>query len=166
MSNAFQWNCFNLVYTCNIALILFLNVMSENLGSLSPLSHNVTLRRPPLPTLTCDVIYGCPLRKGEGRKEWKDGRDFTIGSDLEVAALSHSAVRGLLVVLTRGWAPICAIWHTYINRLTVIGPSLTKGCSPTRFTPAYAWFCLTNDHSGSSDPFFNFVTKRITKEKN
>ena len=24
MLNAFQWNCFNLVYTCNIALILFL----------------------------------------------------------------------------------------------------------------------------------------------
>ena len=24
MSNAFQWNCFNLVVTCNIALILFL----------------------------------------------------------------------------------------------------------------------------------------------
>ena len=23
MCNAFQWNCFNLVYKCNIALILF-----------------------------------------------------------------------------------------------------------------------------------------------
>ena len=35
--------------------------MSQNLGSLPPLSHNVTLRRPPPPPLTCDVIYGCPL---------------------------------------------------------------------------------------------------------
>jgi hypothetical protein len=25
------------------------------------LLHNVTLRRPPLPPLTCDVIYGSPL---------------------------------------------------------------------------------------------------------
>ena len=29
---------------------------SQNLESLSPLSHNVTLRRPPPPPLTCDVI--------------------------------------------------------------------------------------------------------------
>ena len=36
--------------------------MSQNLGSCSPpLSHNVTLRRPPPPHLMCDVIYGCPL---------------------------------------------------------------------------------------------------------
>ena len=35
--------------------------MSQNLGPLSPLSHNVTLHRPPPPPLTCDVIYGCPL---------------------------------------------------------------------------------------------------------
>ena len=36
--------------------------MSQNLGYLpSPLSHNVTLRRPPSPFLMCDVIYGCPL---------------------------------------------------------------------------------------------------------
>ena len=35
--------------------------MSQNLGSLPPLSHNVTLSRPPPPPLTCDVIYGCHL---------------------------------------------------------------------------------------------------------
>ena len=35
--------------------------MSQNLGSLPPLSHNVTLRRPPPSPLTCDVIYGLPL---------------------------------------------------------------------------------------------------------
>ena len=34
--------------------------MSQNLGSLPPLSHNVTLSRPP-PPLTCDIIYGWPL---------------------------------------------------------------------------------------------------------
>ena len=34
--------------------------MSQNLGSLPPLSHNVILRRPRLP-LKCDVIYGWPL---------------------------------------------------------------------------------------------------------
>ena len=35
--------------------------MSQNLGSLPPLSRNVTLRRPPPPPLTRDVIYGFPL---------------------------------------------------------------------------------------------------------
>ena len=46
----FSIELFNLVDTCNIALILFLNVMSQHLGSLAPpLSHNVALRRPPLP---------------------------------------------------------------------------------------------------------------------
>ena len=28
-----------------------------------PFAHNVTLRRPPPPPLTFDVIYGCPLRR-------------------------------------------------------------------------------------------------------
>ena len=37
--------------------------MSQNLGSSSPLSHNVTLHRPPASPLTCDVIYGCPLQQ-------------------------------------------------------------------------------------------------------
>ena len=37
-------------------------MMSQNLRFLPfPLSHNVTLRRPPPPPLTCDVIYGCSL---------------------------------------------------------------------------------------------------------
>ena len=36
--------------------------MSQNLRSLPPpLPHNVTLRQHPPPSLTCDVIYGCPL---------------------------------------------------------------------------------------------------------
>ena len=55
---AFQWNCFSLVDTCNIALILFLKCDVTKFRI--PLSHNVTLRRPP-PPLTCDVIYGWPL---------------------------------------------------------------------------------------------------------
>ena len=37
--------------------------MSQKLGSLLPLSHNVTLRRPPPSPLTCNVIYGCPLSR-------------------------------------------------------------------------------------------------------
>ena len=41
----------------------FWNVMSQNLGSLPPLSHSVTLRRTPPPPLTCDVIYGFPLTR-------------------------------------------------------------------------------------------------------
>ena len=57
MFNDFQWNCFNLVYTFNIALILFLkcDVTKFRIPLLL-----VTLRRPLLP-LTCDVIYGWPL---------------------------------------------------------------------------------------------------------
>ena len=35
--------------------------MSQNLGTLPPLSHNVTLCRSYPPPLTYDVIYGCPL---------------------------------------------------------------------------------------------------------
>ena len=59
--NAFQLNCFNLVDTCNIALILFfLNVMSQNLV-FPPLSHNVTLRRPPLPPLRVTYFMEGPL---------------------------------------------------------------------------------------------------------
>ena len=48
------------VDTCNIALILFLNVMSQNLGYLPLLSHNFTLRRLPPSPLTRDVIYESP----------------------------------------------------------------------------------------------------------
>ena len=60
MFNAFQWNCFNLIYTHNIALILFLKCDVTQFRIPPPLSRNVTLRRP-LPPLTCDVIYGLPL---------------------------------------------------------------------------------------------------------
>jgi hypothetical protein len=62
MFNAFQCNCFNLVDTCNIALILFLKFYVTKFRiPLHPLSHNVTLCQPPLPPLRCDVIYECPL---------------------------------------------------------------------------------------------------------
>ena len=62
MINAFQWNCFNLVDTCNIALILFFkcDVSKFRIPPL-PLSHNATPRLLPPPPLTCDVICGCPL---------------------------------------------------------------------------------------------------------
>ena len=47
MFYACQWNCFNLVYTCNIALILFLNCdVNKFRIPPPPLSYNVTLRRP------------------------------------------------------------------------------------------------------------------------
>ena len=50
MFNAFQWNCFNLVDTCNIALILFLKCgVTKFRIPPPPLSHNITLRRPPPP---------------------------------------------------------------------------------------------------------------------
>ena len=49
MFNAFQWNCFNLVDTCNIALILFLKCDVTKFRFPPPLSYNVTLRRPPPP---------------------------------------------------------------------------------------------------------------------
>ena len=64
MFNAFQWDCFNLVDVCNIALILFLKCDVITFRIPPPLSHNVTLRRPP-PPLTSGVIYGCPLRRRE-----------------------------------------------------------------------------------------------------
>ena len=41
------WNCFNLVDTCNIALILFLKCDVTKCRIPPPLSHNVSLRRPP-----------------------------------------------------------------------------------------------------------------------
>ena len=37
MFNAFQWNCFNLVYTCNIALILFLECDVTKIMILPPI---------------------------------------------------------------------------------------------------------------------------------
>jgi hypothetical protein len=66
MFNTFQWNCFNLVDTCNMALILFLKCDVTKFRITLPLSHNVTLRRPPSAPLTCDVIYGCPLPAPKG----------------------------------------------------------------------------------------------------
>ena len=48
MFNAFLWNCFNLVDTWNIALILSLKCdVTKFRISRPPLSHNVTLRWPP-----------------------------------------------------------------------------------------------------------------------
>ena len=54
--NAFQWNCFNLVYTCNIALILFLKCDVTKFRIPPPPCHTLST----LP-LTCDVVYGRPL---------------------------------------------------------------------------------------------------------
>ena len=54
MFNAFQWNCFNLVYTCNIALILVLKCdVSKFRIPPPPLPHNVTLRRTLSPLIMC-----------------------------------------------------------------------------------------------------------------
>ena len=62
MFNASQLNCLNLVYTCNIALILFLKCdVTKSRIPPPPLSHNVTISRPPFAPLTCEVIYVCPL---------------------------------------------------------------------------------------------------------
>ena len=53
-----------MVDTCNIAVILFFKCdVTKFRIPPSPPSHNVTLHRPSLPPLTCDVIYGCPLIK-------------------------------------------------------------------------------------------------------
>ena len=61
MFNSFQWNCFNLVDTCNTALMLFLKCDVSKFRIPPLLSQNVTLSRPPPPPLMCDVIYGCLL---------------------------------------------------------------------------------------------------------
>ena len=52
--------------------------MSQNLGSLPALSHNVTLRRPP-PPLTCDVIHGYPLINNVSMEENIDHPDVLFG---------------------------------------------------------------------------------------
>ena len=46
--NGFQWNCFNLVYTCNVALILSLkcDVTKFRIPTPPLLSRNDTFRRP------------------------------------------------------------------------------------------------------------------------
>ena len=56
MFKDFQWNCFNLVYTCNIALILFFKCDVTKFRIPPPLVTQChTSSNPPL---TCDVIYG------------------------------------------------------------------------------------------------------------
>ena len=59
MFNAFQWNCFNLVYTCNIALILFLKcqVTTFRIPPLVTKCHTLSTPSP----LTWNVIYRWPL---------------------------------------------------------------------------------------------------------
>ena len=65
MFNDFQWNCFNLIYTCNIALILFLKCDVTKFR-IPPSCHTSSIPSPPL---TCDEIYGRPLSKQEDLKE-------------------------------------------------------------------------------------------------
>ena len=55
MFNAFQWNCFNLVHTCNIALILLLKWDVTKFRILPPLVTQCKISSTP-PSLTCDVI--------------------------------------------------------------------------------------------------------------
>ena len=57
MFNAFQWNCFNLVYTCNIALILFLKC-------------NVTKFRIPSPLVTQCHTSSTPSPLNVWRNLW------------------------------------------------------------------------------------------------
>ena len=62
MYKAFQWNCFNLVDTCNIPLILLLKYDVTKFRILPPsLVTQCHKSSTPPPPLTCDVNYGCPL---------------------------------------------------------------------------------------------------------
>ena len=59
---AFQLNCFNLVDTCNIALMLFLKsvVTKFRIPPCPLVTHCHTSSIPSVLPLTCEVIYGCP----------------------------------------------------------------------------------------------------------
>ena len=60
MFNAFQWNCFNLVVTCNIAFIIFLKCDVTKFRIILPVTQCHTSSTPSAPS-KCDIIYGCPL---------------------------------------------------------------------------------------------------------
>ena len=60
MFNAFQWNCFNLVDTCNTALILFLKCDVTKFRIPPPLVTQCHTSSTPSPPLMCDVMYGWP----------------------------------------------------------------------------------------------------------
>ena len=58
MCNVFQWNCFNLVYTCNIALILFFKCDVTEFRIPPPVVTQCHTSSTPSAPLMCDVIYG------------------------------------------------------------------------------------------------------------
>ena len=80
MFNAFQWNCCNLVYTCNIALILFLKCdVSQNLGSLPSLVTQChTSSTPPSPLNVWRNLWMAPNTSSKKHALYHvvTGRDF------------------------------------------------------------------------------------------
>ena len=72
--------------------------MSQNLGSLPPLSHNVTFRRPPTPPLTRDVINGWSLKEGGGGQQ-----RVTRGAGILNFVTSHfkNSIKAILHVSTK-----------------------------------------------------------------
>ena len=92
--NAFQWNCFNLLDTCNIALIQFLKCDVTKFR-ISPFPcHTMSHFIDPL---TCHVIYGCPLIIG--RQTWLNFVFFS----------AHGWTGGCMgSVLTRSQVKLCS----------------------------------------------------------
>ena len=103
MFNAFQWNCINLVYTCNIALILFLKCDVTKFRIPLPLWHTMSHFVDPLPPLTCDVIYRWPLRRIAWKKEisvsWNSSHQKLNGLFLYKATLEIQCSEGFATLL-------------------------------------------------------------------
>ena len=73
MFNALQCNCFNLVDTCNIALILFLKCdVTKFRIPPPPLVTQCDTSSTSSAPLNVDVIYGCPPRPNTCPEEEED----------------------------------------------------------------------------------------------
>ena len=69
--NIYNFYIFIIIWLIRVILPLYYfgNVMSQNLGSLTPpplVTQCHTSAIPSAPPLTCDVIYGCPLKSDSG----------------------------------------------------------------------------------------------------
>ena len=143
MFNALQWNCSNLVETCNIALILFLKCDVTKFRIPPPLSHNVPLRPPPPPPLTCDVIYGWPL--------WQFESSISNDRNANYFAFSYYSQNYFLCVFTYTWLAEmevgsrinAIIWDRSLSGVMTIGNiRIVKILASWKLATAWRLFCV------------------------